>query len=253
MNISAALFAIPVILFFYELIKGISDSRLNGEIFGYGKMQVDREVLGIAHQLMKILYPFEDISFGPASINNFLSLSKEDIQNILVKNEYFGFQVLRSWEVYEEKLEGVLKNSFIIQKLDNGQVIAIIEILKSMRDFEQVQNAANMFIQTGKKETKYKLVKGDEINPANSKYPDRFLLLRHNNGDLFQVVDFPDIPRYNEKNALNTYKLNPAGIKYYGEAIYSLITDLGSWVSMTGNEFLIDTKQFRMGHRYMKA
>ncbi len=107
MNISAALFAIPVILFFYEIIKSASESKLNKEIFEYGKMQVDREALGIIHQLMKIVYPLDTVDRTFKGITNFLALSKEELRNILMDNEYFGFQILRTWDVYEANLEHI--------------------------------------------------------------------------------------------------------------------------------------------------
>src|SRR5205823_1991107 len=84
----------------YDIIKEFSDRRLTQEIFAYGKMQVDREVMGIINQLMKIVYPLEKVEFTFKGINAFLPHSKKEIRTILVSNEYFGFQVLRSWYVY---------------------------------------------------------------------------------------------------------------------------------------------------------
>ncbi len=246
MNISATLVAIPVILFFYEIIKSSSESKLNKEIFEYGKMQVDREAMGIISQLIKILYPLEQTDRTLQGFSKFLVLSKNDIRNILTENEYFGFQVFRVWEAYQTNLENILKNAFIIQKLDSKQVIAIIGILKSIQAMEATQKIDDMFAATGKKLTGYKLVKGDSINPRNTKYPDRFLLLKHLQEDKFVVIDFPDIPQYNEEKAFNAYKVNPMYIDYFTEVISNFIKDLNDWVSLTGNEFLVDTKEFRL-------
>lgn len=253
MNISAALLAIPVILFFYEIVKSVSERRLNKEIFEYGKMQVDREAMGIVHQLMKIFYPLETIDFTFKNINKFMSLSKDEIRNVLKSNEYFGFQVLRSWDAYEENLENVLKNSFVVQKLDNDQVIAIIALLKSIRGLDAAQKAKGMFIATGKKETRYKLVRGEDINPENTKHPDRYLLLKHLKENYFQVIDAPDIPKYNEEKAFYTFTLNSEGLDYFTEVVADLITEVNNWVAITGNEFLVDTKMFRLGYRNIKV
>ncbi len=247
MNISAALFAIPVILFFYETIKGLSENKLNKEIFEYGKMQVDREAMGVISQLMKTLYPLEQADRTFKGFNKFLTLSKDEIRENLIINEYFGFQVFRAWDSYQENLENILKNVFIIKKLDSEQVIAIITILKNIRAMEDAQKTDEMFIATGKKLLGYKLVKGDSINPSDIEHPDRFLLLKHLTGDKFVVIDFPDIPKYNEEKAFKTYKVNPVYLDFFTETIFDFTTALNKWISLTGNEFLVDTKAFRLG------
>jgi hypothetical protein len=86
-----------------------------------------------------------------------------------------------------------------------------------------------MFVATGRKQTKYKLVKGDQLNPDNDKFPDRFLLLKHIADDKFEVVDFPDIRKYDEEKAFYTYKMNPAGLGYFTGVVSDLKAKENNW------------------------
>jgi hypothetical protein len=85
------------------------------------------------------------------------------------------------------------------------------------------------------------------------RYPDRYLLLKHIADDKFEVVDFPDIRRYDEEKAFYTYKMNPAGLEYFTGVVSDLIAEVNNWKSVTGDEFLIDTKMYRFGYRKNKA
>lgn len=247
-NISASLISITLILIFYELIQNISNKKLNQEIFEYGKMQIDREVLGIVHQLMKLFYPLEELDYTQSSVSKFLSISQKDINRLLETNTFFGFQIFRTWEAYESCLEGILKNPLITEKFENDQIIAIIELLKGLRDVSDVQKIETIFLPHKDKSTKstYRLVRGSEINKENKNYPDRFLLLKKVQNDKYQVLDFPDIPKYHEGEALQTYKINKSLASHFGISIYQLIGNINKWLKLTGYEFLIDTKMFKM-------
>jgi len=247
-NISASLIAITAILISYELIKSVSNRKLNQEIFEYGKMQIDREVLGIVYQLMKFFYPLEELDYSQSSVSKFLSISLKDINKLLETNTFFGFQIFRTWEAYESNLENILKNPLITEKFENDQIIAVIELLKRLRDVSDVQKIENIFLPSEDKDVKnkYRLVRGSEVNKENKNYPDRFLLLRRVKDDKYQVLDFPDIPKYHEAEALKTYKINRSLVSHLGVPMYQLTENINLWLKLTGYEFLIDTKMFKM-------
>ena len=149
----------------YELVQQSSQKKLNRELFDYAKMQVDREILSIAHQLTKIVQSYEkqDSSFN--EVVNFLSQDKEQIRELLEKNDYLGFQVFKNWSISEKHICGILENPFILRRLENEQSICIIALLKEIRSFDAVQKGvADLYEVTNKKADGYKIQVGKDIS-----------------------------------------------------------------------------------------
>ena len=121
-NISAAFVAIPCLYVIYELAQRFSQKRLNKEIFEYGKMLIDREVLSIVSQLIKSVYSYDmrDTSFQ--GIQSFLSLEKINIKGLIEETRYLGFQAFKAWCVTENKLHEILSNAFIVQRMDDERL-----------------------------------------------------------------------------------------------------------------------------------
>jgi hypothetical protein len=246
-NISAAFIAIPFIYLFYKIVEKYSKKKLNKEIIDYAKMQIDREILSLINQLSKIVYPIEERDFTLRGINKFLTLKRDDLKKIISKREYIGFQVLKKWLVIEDNLHEILKNPYILDKLEDEQVIAIIQLLKSIRYLEQLQKIKDLYVDTGEKTSSFKIVNGKDLNEENAKFSDRYLLLKDLGNNKFLVADFGDFPRYNIDKLLRIFKINSKYIDIYIDAISDMITEINNWVDLTGGEFLIDTKMFRLG------
>jgi len=248
-NISAAFVAIPLIYLFYQVAQNLSKRRLNKEILDYAKMQVDREVLSIINQLHKIVYSLEEKEFSTTGINKFLSLEKDELKELLAENEYLGFQVFKKWEISEENLHNILKNSFILDRLGDDQIISIILMTKSVRALEIIQKSEQLYTKTDKEATSYKIVAGKELARDNIKFPDRYLLLKDLGDNKSIVADFGDFPLYNVNKLLNFFTINEGYLEAYAESILQLIQEINNWVNLTGAEFVIDTKMFRIGYK----
>ncbi len=248
-GISTVFLAIPLIYLFFQKAHNLSQKKLNKEIFDYAKMQIDRDILSIINQLQKIVYPLKEKDFSPTGISKFLSLGKADVKEILSKNEYLGFQVFKKWEVSEENLHEILKNSYMLKSLENEQIISIISIIKSLRHLESIQKGEEVYSRIDKKATSYKIVAGKELNEENIEFPDRYLLLEDLGHNKFQVADFGDFPQYNTNKLLQTFIMNENLLEIYSSAIFDLITELNIWVDLTGGEFVVDTKMFRLGYK----
>lgn len=246
-SISAAFLAIPFIYLFYQVAQKFSRKKLNKEISDYAKMQIDREILSIINQLSKIVYPLEERDMTLKGIDNFLSIKGGNIKENISKKEYFGFQVFKKWDVSESNLHEILRNPYILSKLEDEQIIAVIQLIKSIRQLEQVQKIKDLYIKTDKTASSFKIVSGKDLNERNVEFPDRYLLLKDLGDKKFLVLDFGDFPQYSIDKLLQIFKIADKYIDIYADAIFDLISEINNWVNLTGEEFLVDTKMFRLG------
>jgi hypothetical protein len=247
-SISASLIAIPILYLVYEKVKKSSHQKLTKEIFDYAKMNVDSEILSILNQLQKIVYLIDDINFSTENVNIFLKLKTCDIESQLKNNKYLGFQIFKHWEISETGLHELLRNTFILDKMEDEQVISVIQILKCLRNLEELQRKYKLYLDTGEIAIGFKLQSGVEMNPLNIGFKERYLLLKHLNNDKYIVKDFGDIPKYNLDKCLKYYRVDKKLTGFYAEIISSLMTEINGWLATTGQEFVIDTKKFRNWH-----
>lgn len=246
---AGSFFAIPTLYLGYECIKSLTNKRLNQEIFEYAKMQVDSNMLSILAQLQKIIYSNDHLDKTLEGLSNCLKLDKKKIGELLSKNEVLGFSALKHWEVPEQVFHDLLKNTFVCQRLSKDQVISIITNLKALRGFSSFLNSSDLYICTDKKVEGYSIVKGQDINPQNSKYPERYILLRKIGDDKGIVVDFGDFKGDKVNALLNIWRVNEKYIVAYAEFIFDILQEINTWVMQTGCEFLMDSRQFRFGKK----
>jgi hypothetical protein len=248
-NITAAFIAIPCLYVIYEVAQRFSQKRLNKEIFEYAKMIIDREALSIVGQLIKTVYPYETSDTSFQGIQTFLSLEKINVKGLIEESEYLGFQAFKNWVVTENKLHEILSNAFVVQRMDNEQIIAVITLIKSLQRLEAIQKLETLYEVTERKAEKYHIQSGKMINPLNTEYPDRYLLLKPLKDDKHVVVDFGDFAPYQSSKLLNICMVQPQYFDTYENAISDVISDINRWLEVTGGEFLIDTKMLRIGFR----
>lgn len=248
LGIAGSFFAIPCLYLIYELALQSSRKALNKELIDYAKLQVDGVILSILKQLTKIVYPYEKQDFSFQAIQQFLSQNKEQIQESIEHSNYLGFQVFGNWSISERNLHHIIQNPFMLERLEDEQSISIIKILKALRSLEAFQeNSTQLYTRTKRKTSEYKIKSGKEVSKKNLEYPDRYLLLKHMTEDNYQVVDFGDFAPYQLEKLLSIYNLNKKYIAVYAEEINNMMQQINRWLDLTGKEFLIDTKMFRLG------
>ena len=247
-NISAAFIAIPLLYFIYELSKRSSKKKLTKELFNYAKMQVDRELLTIVRQLTKIVQPYNLHDFSFKGLNSFLSFTEEQIKNILKNNKYLGFQIFRHWSVSQKALESILDSPFILQILDDDQIISLIAILLEIRAFHFIQRQLNDFYEdTGDISNDYKIKKGSELNEKNTKFPDRYILLKPLDEDKYIVFDFGDFNQYHYDKLLNIYTVSEKFLPQYAKIVSDFLKEINHWLENTGKTILVDPLLYRIG------
>lgn len=239
-------FSIPILYLLYSLSKKYSQQKLNKELFDYAKMQIDIDVLAILNQLMKAILPYEQVAMAPEDIETFLSQSKDDFIAAIKTHEYIGFQVFKNWSLRGKNITKILQNPFILQHLDNDQLIAIIALLKEIRTAELMpENLDDLYISTGEQAKGYKIESSENLNKRNNKYPDRYMLLSHLEKNKFVVEDFGDFALYQKEKLLQIYRINDKYLDHFVSSFFGLINSIKIWIELTGYEFMIDTKMLR--------
>jgi len=235
-NIAAAFFAIPLIYLFYQQARNLSQKRLNREMFNFAKMQIGADILSIIKQLQKIIYPLKENEHTLPVIDKFLSLDIDEIKRTISDNEYVGFQVFKKWEIVEEHLHSVVENPYMLNILENEQIISIIHLIQNLRNLENIQKFSGLYVSTGKKSKSFAVISGREINEENTQFPERYLLLRKL-GDEFIVADFGDFESYNRDKLQQIFVVNEKLRDFYCNAIYNLIKSINRWLDLSGTEF----------------
>jgi hypothetical protein len=237
-GLSATFIAIPILYLVYEIVSSYSQRKLNSEIYTYAKSQIDGQLLSILLQLQKTVFTLERRDKLLKGVNDFRSISKAEIEDTIKENIYIGFQIYKTMEISENYLHETLKNPFILEKLEDEQIIAIIRIIRNLSRFEAMQKQKDLFVETGEKAKDLKIQRGVDINPDNE-FPDRCLLLKHISGDKYIVHDFGDIPKYNIEKCLFHYKINTQQSAVYSSIIFDLLDSINEWINITGNKFIL--------------
>lgn len=245
-NISSAFIAIPLLYLIYELTQEASKKKLNREIIDYAKVNIDRELLTICHQLIKLIYPYEVQNKSLEGIKLLLNLTKEDIKKELENNEYIGFQVLKNWFISKDKIQNLLNSSFIIGKLNDDLIISIIMILKDIRAIKNLySNNDTLYKFKNYKVEGFKIVSGLNDNPESLQYLDKYLLLKELGNSQYQVYDFGNFEKFKLSKLLLKCVVNTEYISLFSDLIYDVLKSIKSWVNGFGGEFLIDTRMYK--------
>jgi hypothetical protein len=236
------------------ITESITQLHNSGSLFDiindYLKVQVDTEILTIINHLSKIVFGYSNEK-TLKSISNFMNLKDDEIIESLKSNTFLGFQIFKKWEVNENNLKEIADktiSSFYHGKELNGIIIELMRWTGSFDNFNRSRTTPDLFELTEIKTTDYKATSGLSINPKNTEFPDRFMLLKKVDESHGIVQDFGDfIEKDKIEGLINTYKFNTKHIKAYAIMIRQFIQIAEKWLDKTNGEFIIEnTKQFEI-------
>ena len=230
--------------------QSILELHASGSLFDiindYLKVQVDTEILTFINHLSKIVFGYSNeksLDF----VSKFMNLKDNVIREKLANGVFLGFQVFKKWEVNESKLQQIADKA--ISSYYHGKEIAgvIIELMRwagGFDNFNRSRTTPNLFNLFEPKINDFKAVHGMSINPKNTEFPDRFMLLKKVDNDHGIVQDFGDfIERDKIEGLTNTYKLNPDHIDPYAIKIREFIQIAEKWLDLTNGEFIIENNK----------
>jgi len=70
--------------------------------------------------------------------------------------------------------------------------------------------------------------------------------LKHLKDDKYQIADFGDFAPFHIAELLNIFRFNEKYLEDFSDSISDFIEKINAWLDLTGSEFLIDTKRFRL-------
>ncbi|MCL2538085.1 MAG: hypothetical protein FWE52_01230 [Alphaproteobacteria bacterium] len=242
-NLSAALMAITITYFSYNLIKDITERKLNKTLFHYSKERIDNEIISILIQVQKMLYSFENLDRSFNGLSAMLDISEEDLKKQISGVELLGYQIFKEWDFTLNNIEKIIENAYTLKYLTNDQIISLVRILSGVERLNNMYRFGkdNVFVDTGKVSHEHMIVP-----PYQSNLPKRSILLKKIEGKLDEgiVVDHGDIPQDDLKRALNIYKVKE--IDEYFNTIGFLLAEIHYWKSVTGNELFISIRDKRL-------
>lgn len=187
-NISAALISIPIIFIVYEIWHEKSQKKLNESVYSYAQNEMSVALQEIKEQMRffidgafvyfedgddenieklklkmnenaKVLYtedgePYQKKyqleHFEDTEETDIYSFEKDTIVEVIHDARYLSYQLI-DLEVHTnlQKLESLLNNSFIMERLDDEKTQIIVHLVEAMKMLESfLQNHDDLFLKT---------------------------------------------------------------------------------------------------------
>jgi len=246
MSMAGTLFSVPLLYFFYERLRIASQEKLNKEIFNYAKQQVDRAIISIRDQICHIVYDKHvHFSFHRPLDDNLSNISKAEIEKLLINHKHLGFQIFKRWVTNADYLKDILKNSFILSRLKDEQIILLIKLIDNTRLLNNFQKCDNFYIPLKERDDSYSIINSDKFTNGNE-YPCRYLLMQKMSKDQSRVDDFGDFYKDKESQLLNYFRIDPDYAHILADDIFNTIKNIDSWLRSTGGHFEIDLSIFKL-------
>lgn len=239
MNLAASFFTIPLFLVFYESIDNFSKRKLNKKILRYAKKSVDTEILSIALQVNKIIFPIEKKDcplFSDVKFDNF--------DKVIQNNEFLGFHLFKSWNNIENNIENILKTPIVNHIFDGELIICILEILSNIRSLKIIQNYDDFAFDIKKETNHFQVIKNPKGNNEDTNCIAQFLLTKKIDNEKIQLCDFGNISKENLDKTLKYFKINPKYYGLYSWIIFRLLESIKNWKNLSGKELFIDNELF---------
>ncbi|MFB1100376.1 hypothetical protein [Terribacillus sp. JSM ZJ617] len=223
---------------------------LYDDLNDYLKMQVDTQILTVIKNLDYIIYGYD----GESSFDKYsrlLSMEYSDIKDVLGKRRFLGFQVFKNFEKIEKELTTILMNitaSAYFKKEIGVSIVNLIRWINRFDKFNSLRQSPDLFVTSGEKTDKYRVLFGPDINPQNEEI---YLLIKVIDDSHGQVTDSGQFQEKQKVDQMLDYvSMNKNYIEIYAGLLYEFIQLINKWLSLTNGEFIMDNlKHFEFRYR----
>lgn len=202
------------------------------EVRSYIKQNLDKDVLSICNQIHKILYGYDE-SLSSENVWTLLSLSQQQVQELLSGRQFLGFTVLKEWEESLRNLQTVINQPFFVQHAESTFINAILRVVKSLELITSITKGDKLFEDSDVGVEGYKVVHGPEMDPDNLK--DHYILLRELDSEKRIVIDSGEIKPFNKSRMLRLQKVKSEKLNSFASVLHMLLASLDNWIKKTGN------------------
>jgi hypothetical protein len=209
------------------------------------KMNENAKILytedGDPYQKKYQLEHFEDTEETASDIYSF---EKDTIVEVIHDARYLSYQLI-DLEVYTnlKKLESLLNNSFIMERLDDEKtqiIVHLVEVMKMLESF--IENHDDLFLRTSIN------IQGFDIQVEEKSIYDLFYVEKENKNTVYQqhLDSKLFMENFDEKDLLNVYILNPDYCIIFGDLVHEVLSCVKDWID-SGDGVYVDYSTARIG------
>lgn len=250
LNVSASLITIPIVIFVYEAIKEKIAKESNKDLSDYVKMNIDREILALLNRVSPLV--IGSPTPGLNKVLKLLSMNEEKMRKTLDSYSPMAYYLATDWGYSEDQIATLLANELVYNNLSVDERNAFIRLIKAVRTLEYATDP-QFYKKDGEINPKYTIIKGSEIDQV-TKFENRYLLMaKTKKSDGLAVAAFNDIKsgKYNI-DLLTPMKPNNDGQELLLSCVVEILECVSAWTHSRGNDFLIDSRNFKMKRSRLK-
>lgn len=214
------------------------------EVADYLKMKIDRIVLSVIDQARRIY--FQDSPFSTKDVTVFLSQTPDSLNEEIARKQLLGFYLFKKWDSHLLAFESILTDPLIATKLSTKQLAPIVDLLQVIVSLDTIREIRELFEEQGAAAPNLRTASGQAMGPLNDKYPDRLLLLESISADKARVLNFGDFRSGDHPFVLRMFRARPERVPFLSNRIHRLVSGTQRWLDVSGNEFILDPKTFRL-------
>lgn len=243
LNISASLVTIPVVIFTYEAIKEKIAKESNHDVSQYVKMNIDRELLSLLNRVSPLVIGTP--TPGLNKVLKLLAMNEASMRKVLDDYTPLAFYLATDWSHSEDKIAELLANGVVYNDLSIEDRNIFIRLIGAIRSLEFATDP-RFYMASGGPVTRYKIVKGNEIDPTITLENRYLLMAKTKKSNEFAVAAFNDINRGKYRiDLLTPMKPNNEGKAMMTGCVVEVLECISAWMDSRGNEFILDSRNFR--------
>lgn len=213
---------------FYDGIKTAIYKKEKNTLDEYIKNQIANDIFVALYYLKKVLHGYNLSTNSIPNILQIINYSEIELKNLLLNQEYLGFQIYKQIDEIRNIFKDVLNNRLFLKYSSHIEEINIIKINNALTKIESILNDTQNFDSCAEPGVEYKVVNGKDIHPEND---NRYLLLKKTGiQDRFVVYDSGVFNKEDLNKLLDRHVLKDAAASQLAHHIFGLFLLMKNWI-----------------------
>lgn len=221
------------------------DGRLFDPVEDYVKGKIDYIFISILQNLDMVISLDKKSTDKIQSFAKLLDITTELLTKQLQEKEFLGFYFVQSYDQYIEKLERLLDRLYLTKVFNEEASRIVINMIEWIDSYETlISQRFHKELIIKKRPSELKVVQMEKVNKSNN--DDSVILLKPIDNEKGIVIKGGIIKQYNLIYSDQFISLNPVHIESVVSCLMSFIKIVNQWMELTGNEFILDPKYFKI-------